>query len=92
MNSDKELAQVDEVRPAGLEIAAVAEEGGCEPSLLRRLNSVEGYLPFFRNSFCLLPGGSSMTIFLPFLAWLRITCFLLQEGTHLGATVEFFYF
>ena len=64
MNSDNELAQVTKSDLRGLEIAAVAEEEAVSLPFLT--THFAGRLStFFQEQFCLLPGGSSMTIFWP---------------------------
>ena len=91
MNSDNELEQVTKSDPRGLEIAAVAEEEAVSLPFLD--DSIRWKAIYLFSGTVLL--AAWWLIYDNLLAFSRLITYHvlpLSEGTHLGATVEFFIF
>jgi len=91
MNSDSELAQLANPRASELEIAAPAEEQAVTVTFLNdTLRSKIIYL--FSGTVLLAAWWLVYDNLLPFARLITYHALPLWEGTHLGATVEFFIF
>jgi uncharacterized protein len=91
MNSDNELAHVAKSDLRGLEIEAAAQEQtGATPFLNDTLRSKIIYL--FSGTVLLAAWWLVYDNLLPFARLITYHALALREGTHLGATVEFFIF
>jgi uncharacterized protein len=91
MNSDKELTQLAGPEPCTLEIAAPAEEQAATVLILN--DTLRSKIIYLFSGTVLLAGWWLVyDNLLPFARLVTYHALPLREGTHLGATVEFFIF